>query len=141
MFKTISLFSGIGGLDFGFEEAGFETRVALEFDKFCCNAMRLNRPHWGVMEGDVNHVSSSDILKTAGLKKGEADVLIGGPPCQPFSKSGYWARGDSLRLDDPRANTLTAYLRILRDTKPKVFLLENVMKSILMWLETVIPSS
>ncbi len=126
MFKTISLFSGIGGLDFGFEEAGFETRVALEFDKFCCNAMRLNRPHWGVIEGDVNHVSSADILKTAGLKKGEADVLIGGPPCQPFSKSGYWARGDSLRLDDPRANTLTAYLRILRDTKPKVFLLENV---------------
>ncbi len=57
---------------------------------------------------------------------GQADVLIGGPPCQPFSKSGYWARGDAQRLDDPRADTLTAYLRILRDAQPKAFLLENV---------------
>ena len=60
------------------------------------------------------------------LKVGEADVLVGGPPCQPFSKSSYWVAGDALRLDDPRADTLTAYLRVLRDTKPKTFLLENV---------------
>jgi DNA (cytosine-5)-methyltransferase 1 len=53
-------------------------------------------------------------------------VLIGGPPCQPFSKSGYWARGDAMRLDDPRSDTLTAYLRVLRDIQPKTFLLENV---------------
>jgi len=52
--------------------------------------------------------------------------VIGGPPCQPFSKSGYWARGDALRLDDPRANTLSAYLRVLEQAKPKAFLLENV---------------
>jgi DNA (cytosine-5)-methyltransferase 1 len=57
---------------------------------------------------------------------GEADALIGGPPCQPFSKSGYWASGDTLRLDDPRAGTLGAFLRVLRDTQPKTFLLENV---------------
>ena len=53
-------------------------------------------------------------------------MLIGGPPCQPFSKAGYWASGDSLRLDDPRAGTLAAYLRVLRDTLPSAFLLENV---------------
>ncbi len=53
-------------------------------------------------------------------------MLIGGPPCQPFSKSGYWAGGDADRLDDPRSNTLSAYLRILEETKPRVFLLENV---------------
>ena len=57
---------------------------------------------------------------------GEADVLIGGPPCQPFSKSSYWVSGDARRLDDPRADTLTAYLRVLRDTQPRMFLLENV---------------
>ena len=125
MFKTISLFSGIGGLDFGFEEAGFETRVALEFDRYCCRTMRLNR-NWSVIEGDINVVSSEDILQSAGLGAGEADMLIGGPPCQPFSKSGYWARGDALRLDDPRADTLTGYLRVLRDTQPRAFLLENV---------------
>ncbi len=53
-------------------------------------------------------------------------MLIGGPPCQPFSKSSYWVRGDALRLDDPRADTLTGYLRILRDARPRAFLLENV---------------
>jgi len=125
MLNTISLFSGIGGLDFGFEAAGFKTRVALEFNKYACQTLRNNR-NWPVIEADINAVSSDDILKLAKLKPGEADVLIGGPPCQPFSKAGYWSRGDSLRLDDPRADTLVAYLRVLRDTRPRAFLLENV---------------
>jgi DNA (cytosine-5)-methyltransferase 1 len=51
-------------------------------------------------------------------------MLIGGPPCQP--KSSYWVNGDALRLDDPRADTLTGYLRMLRDARPRAFLLENV---------------
>jgi DNA (cytosine-5)-methyltransferase 1 len=126
MLKTISLFSGIGGLDFGFEAAGYQTRVALEFDRFCCKTMRLNRPSWSVIEDDINHVTSRSVLDMAGLKSGEADMLIGGPPCQPFSKSSYWVRGDALRLDDPRADTLAGYLRVLRDARPKAFLLENV---------------
>ncbi|AXE65631.1 DNA (cytosine-5-)-methyltransferase [Hyphomonas sp. CACIAM 19H1] len=125
MLKAISLFSGIGGLDFGFEAAGFETRVALELDATACATMRLNRD-WAILEGDINSISSEDILSAAKLEPGEADVLIGGPPCQPFSKSSYWVNGDSLRLDDPRADTLTGYLRVLRDTRPKTFVLENV---------------
>lgn len=125
MFNTISLFSGIGGLDFGFEAAGFETRVALEIDKHACRTIRLNRP-WEVIEDDINKVSSKSLLTRAELRPGEADMLIGGPPCQPFSKSSYWVRGDALRLDDPRADTLTGYLRILRDARPRAFLLENV---------------
>lgn len=124
--RVISLFTGIGGLDFGFEAAGLETRVALELDRHCCRALNLNRPKWAVIEGDVNAVPTADILSRAGLKNGEADVLVGGPPCQPFSKSAYWARGDTLRLDDPRASTLRGYLRVLRDTRPRAFLLENV---------------
>ncbi len=125
LLKAISLFTGIGGLDFGFEAAGFDTRVAVEMDSYSCRTIRANR-EWGVIEADVNDVSSKDILKKGGLKKREADVLIGGPPCQPFSKSGYWSRGYTLRLDDPRADTLTGYLRVVRDTLPKTFLLENV---------------
>jgi DNA (cytosine-5)-methyltransferase 1 len=125
MLKAISLFTGVGGLDFGFEAAGFETAVAMEMDAVCCKTLRLNRT-WPVIERDIHAVTSKELLRTAKLKKGQADVLIGGPPCQPFSKSGYWARGDALRLDDPRADTLTAYLRVLRDTQPKAFLLENV---------------
>src|SRR5437879_547315 len=93
-FKTISLFSGIGGLDFGFEAAGFETRVALELDRFSCRTIRLNRP-WRVIEDNINTVSTPAILEQAGIEIGEADMLIGGPPCQPFSKSSYWVRGDS----------------------------------------------
>lgn len=126
MLKTISLYSGIGGLDFGFEEAGFDTRVAVEMDKFSCRTMRLNRPSWNVIEGDIHNVPSDAILSAGSLAIGEADVLIGGPPCQPFSKSSYWVRGDTLRLDDPRSNTLAAYLRVLRDTRPRAFLIENV---------------
>jgi DNA (cytosine-5)-methyltransferase 1 len=126
MLNTISLFSGIGGLDFGFEEAGFETRVALEFDRYACATMRLNRSSWEIIEDDINYVTSEALLRRAGLKRGEADMLIGGPPCQPFSKSSYWVRGDALRLDDPRADTLTGYLRLLRDARPRAFLLENV---------------
>jgi DNA (cytosine-5)-methyltransferase 1 len=123
--QTISVFTGIGGLDYGFEAAGFETSVALELDRACCRAIRTNRS-WPVIEDDIHRVSSTEILKTGKLAKGEADVLIGGPPCQPFSKSGYWASGDARRLDDKRSDTLTAYLRVLEDTLPKSFLLENV---------------
>lgn len=124
--KAISLYTGVGGLDFGFEAAGFETRVACELDKAACRTLRLNRPAWPVLEGDIHDFSSEQILAAAKLRPGEADVLIGGPPCQPFSKSSYWFNGDTRRLDDPRATTLDAYLRVLRDTQPKAFLLENV---------------
>lgn len=123
--SVLSLFSGVGGLDYGFEAAGFETRVALEWDSYCCESMQASRA-WPVIHGDVMETSTKQILKTAGLRVGEADVLIGGPPCQPFSKSGWWKSGDSLRLDDPRANTLSAYLRVLDEARPKTFLLENV---------------
>jgi DNA (cytosine-5)-methyltransferase 1 len=112
-------------LDFGFEAAGFETAAAVEIDPVSCRTLRLNRK-WPVIERDIHQVSSKELLHAANLKEGQADVLIGGPPCQPFSKSGYWARGDALRLDDARADTLTAYLRILRDIQPRSFLIENV---------------
>jgi len=123
---AISLYTGVGGLDFGFEAADFRTVAAVEFDAIASRTVRLNRPRWNLIEGDIHNITSKEILKIAGLRPGEPDVLIGGPPCQPFSKSSYWVNGDALRLDDPRADTLTAYLRVLRDTRPKTFLLENV---------------
>ena len=118
-----SLYTGIGGLDFDFEAAGFHTAVAVELDPAACRTIRQNRLGWNVIERDIHDVSSAEILDTAGLQVGKTDVLIGGPPCQPFSKSSYWVNGDAVRLDDPRADTLTAYLRVLRDTRPKAFLL------------------
>lgn len=123
--KTISLFTGAGGLDLGFEAAGFDTAAAVEMDLEAVKTLRRNRD-WTVLANDVHKVTSEELLEAANLAEGEADVLIGGPPCQPFSKSGYWASGDTLRLDDPRAGTLAAYLRVVRDTLPHSFLLENV---------------
>ncbi len=123
--NIISLFTGAGGLDLGFEAAGFHTRLAVEMDGDAVQTLQANRP-WPVIANDIHRVTSEDILATANLQEGEADVLVGGPPCQPFSKAGYWSAGDSLRLEDPRASTLTAYCRVLRDTLPKAFLLENV---------------
>jgi DNA (cytosine-5)-methyltransferase 1 len=125
MLKAISLYTGVGGLDFGFEAAGFKTAVAVELDSVACRTIRLNRK-WAVLEGDIHSFSSAEILKAGRLSPGEAAVLIGGPPCQPFSKSSYWVNGDAKRLDDPRSSTLAAYLRVLRDARPKAFLLENV---------------
>jgi len=123
--KVLSLYTGAGGLDLGFEAAGFETAAAVEIDPEAVATLRHNRD-WPVLDRDVHTISSRELLETAGLAEGEADALIGGPPCQPFSKSGYWASGDTLRLGDPRAGTLGAYLRVLRDALPKTFLLENV---------------
>lgn len=125
-FRTISLYTGVGGLDFGFEAAGFQTAVAVELDPVACRTIRRNRPAWKVIERDIHDVSSQEILDAVNLQPGEADVLIGGPPCQPFSKSSYWVNGDAARLDDPRGDTLTAFLRVLHDSRPKAFLLENV---------------
>ncbi|WP_426734952.1 DNA cytosine methyltransferase [Myxococcus faecalis] len=124
--KVISLFSGAGGMDYGFEAAGFKTTVAVEFEHDCCNTLRQNGAAGTVIERSIYDVPSEEVLEAGGLKRGEAELLIGGPPCQPFSKSGYWSRGDSLRLDDPRADTLAAYMRVVEQTLPRVFVLENV---------------
>lgn len=124
--KVVSLFSGAGGLDYGLEAAGFDTAVAVEMDRDCCNTLRASRPGWRVIESNVFDVSRDDLLGAVKLRRGESALVVGGPPCQPFSKAGYWSRGDSLRLDDPRANTLAAYMRVVEDILPHAFLLENV---------------
>jgi DNA (cytosine-5)-methyltransferase 1 len=123
--RVISLYSGAGGMDYGFEAAGFETVVALEIDHDCCETLRRNRG-WPVIERSIFDLPARELLETASLRPGDADLLIGGPPCQPFSKSGYWATGDSRRLGDPRANTLTAYMRMVEACLPRAFVLENV---------------
>jgi DNA (cytosine-5)-methyltransferase 1 len=126
MLKTISLYTGAGGLDLGLEAAGFETTVAVEFNKWACETLNHNRPQWNTLHRDIHDVSSSEIIEVGGFSNNEPSLLIGGPPCQPFSKAAYWSKGDTKRLSDPRADTLSAYLRVLKDLKPKAFLMENV---------------
>jgi DNA (cytosine-5)-methyltransferase 1 len=125
LLKGISLYTGAGGLDLGLEAAGFSTCAAVELDADCARTLRANRD-WPLLDRSIHEVSSSELLRAARLERGEVDLLFGGPPCQPFSKAGYWASGDSRRLDDPRADTVAAFLRVLRDTLPRAFLIENV---------------
>ncbi len=95
-------------------------------DKSCCKTLSHNRPEWALINDKIENIESKFIKQSSGLKIREASLLIGGPPCQPFSKSGYWVNGDAKRLDDPRANTLHEYLRVLEDFLPEAFILENV---------------
>jgi DNA (cytosine-5)-methyltransferase 1 len=125
--KVLSLFTGAGGLDIGLEEAGFKVALCVEIDKAARFTIEHNRRRWRIATPfDINLLAPESALKQAKLQQGELDLLAGGPPCQPFSKSGYWAKGDSGRLNDPRAVTLSCYLSILEKALPEVVLLENV---------------
>jgi len=125
--KVISLFSGAGGLDIGFEQAGFEIVVAVEADPACCNTLRKNRPSLTVFEGDVSEITGAEILKAAGLKRSEAALVIGGPPCQSFSLAGK-----RMGLDDKRGSMILEFSRLVHEILPKAFLMENV-KGMLNW--------
>src|SRR4030095_8548234 len=125
--SILSLFTGAGGLDVGLETAGFENRLCVEVDPHARATLTRNRPSWQLATpGDIHLHSAAELIGQAGLRARQLDLLAGGPPCQPFSKSGYWSAGDSKRLKDPRAKTLEAYLDVLESALPRAFLLENV---------------
>ncbi|WP_417596208.1 DNA cytosine methyltransferase [Oceanospirillum sp.] len=125
--KMISLFSGAGGLDLGLAAAGFINKLCVEIDPTAQQTLALNHPKWKIaLPGDIHALTPKELLRQSGLKPMELTLLAGGPPCQPFSKSGYWATGDTSRLTDPRAKTLKAYLDIVCEALPEVVLLENV---------------
>ena len=119
--KVISLFSGAGGLDIGFRKAGFEIAVAVEADSSCCETLRKNCPKLKVMEGNIEDITSEQILQAAKLEPLETALVIGGPPCQPFSLAG-----NRMGLDDPRGHLLKEFVRVVRETLPVGFVLENV---------------
>lgn len=127
--RVISLFTGAGGLDIGLEAAGFQNRLCVEVDPDARTTLASNRPGWVLADpGDVHHHARhpNELLEAARVQRGEIELLAGGPPCQPFSKSGYWSRGKSLRLEDPRSRTLHSYLRVVEAALPQALMLENV---------------
>lgn len=115
--KTLSLFSGAGGLDIGFHNAGFDIKQCVEIDKRFCETLKYNKKYFNNSE-----ILNEDIskLELSNLKKGYK-VIIGGPPCQSFSQSGF-RRG----LQDPRGLLFQQFVNILKYTKSDVFLFENV---------------
>lgn len=128
---AISLFSGAGGLDLGCEAAGFETRAVVEMDKTARETILSNRPEFfprlrdeAVLD-NILETDPQDLLERSGLEQGEVSLLHGGPPCTPFSKSGYWLAYKRAG-EDPRASLLDEYVRMLRGVRPKAFVMENV---------------
>jgi DNA (cytosine-5)-methyltransferase 1 len=117
----ISLFSGGLGLDLGLERVGFRVRVAVENNKFAAETIRRNRPDIVLIEKDVRDVTTNEILDAAGLKPGEAAVVTGGPSCATFSTVGQ--RGS---LADPRGGLFREFVRVVREAKPRFFIMENV---------------
>ena len=112
--KIISLFSGCGGLDLGFERAGFEISIANEYDPTIWETYKINHPSTKLIEGDIRNIQESDFPD-------DIDGIIGGPPCQSWSEAG------SLRgINDSRGKLFYDYIRILKSKQPKFFLAENV---------------
>lgn len=111
--KLVSLFTGAGGLDLGFEKAGFEVIWANEFDKSIWETFQTNFSHTKLDKRSITDVKSDEVP--------EADGFIGGPPCQSWSEAGA-GRG----INDKRGQLFHDYIRLLKDKKPKFFLAENV---------------
>lgn len=124
--SVISLFSGAGCFDYGFEAAGFRTAFTTDIDTDACTTISISRPKWINWNCDISTISGRQILSATGIKKYDTDVLIGGPPCQPFSKSVYGSLGRDNSKSDPRSKLFLHYLRILEQICPKVFVIENV---------------
>jgi DNA (cytosine-5)-methyltransferase 1 len=142
---AISLFSGAGGLDLGAERAGYAIRASVEWDRDAAATLRKNFPTAEILQEDIRTLTASAILDAGRLRPGEAELLVGGPPCTPFSKSGNWLEYKRKGLD-PNASLLDHYLRVLSETRPRTFCLENVFglaykNHNVAWLESLVASS
>ena len=118
---VVSLFTGGMGLDLGFEEHGFEVRVALDNDRAVEATIRANDRSFPVLTRNVSEVTTADLLKSAGLQICEATVVTGAPPCEPFSTAG--ARNG---FRDHRADAVHSFIEIVRDVRPEYFAFEEV---------------
>ena len=137
--SAISLFSGAGGLDLGVEQAGFRTAVAVEWDEDAADTMEKNASEYfrdlrEVLRADLYPMASGtgqglntvDILRAGGFDaQNRPELLVGGPPCTAFSKSGFWLEWKRQGAD-PAASLLQAYTKVLSEARPRWFILENV---------------
>ncbi len=126
--QGLSFFSGGGGLDIGAQMAGIKVLTSLDFDKDSIETLRSNKffAHSQHRLDDIRNVKSGDFSQVLKDNNPEKLVLLGGPPCQPFSKAGYWKTlSQRLGPDDPR-NMIGSYLHLIDEIRPDGFILENV---------------
>lgn len=117
--SVISLFSGAMGLDIGLEQAGLDVVIGQDFDASCVATMRANGHN--VLGGDIRSIDPADLLDMVGMAPGEAFLLCGGPPCQPFSTAGK-----RLGINDPRGSLFMDFIRMIDYIRPRFFIMENV---------------
>ncbi|MDP2925908.1 MAG: DNA cytosine methyltransferase [Nanoarchaeota archaeon] len=116
--KVIDLFCGCGGLSEGFEDAGFNIVCGNDVDKNMVESFKLNHPNAKAILGDITKIPSEELLNNN--KKEDITLIIGGPPCQGFSSVG------DRKEEDPRNKLFYEFVRVVKDIKPKIFVLENV---------------
>lgn len=120
-YKVVDLFAGVGGLSYGFaHDPAFEIIAANEILKPMAEAYSQNHPNVKVYNKDIKEFSIEDLTMDLGVKKGDVDVVVGGPPCQAYSTVG------KRLIDDPRGKLFQEYYRILSELRPKLFVFENV---------------
>ncbi len=121
--KVFDIFSGCGGMSWGLHKTGFEVIGALDNWKIALDTFKVNHPDSKIFCGDIRDFDIKDIRKQLGLKKGELDCLVGGPPCQGFSKNVPSA---FRFLEDPRNQLFNDYLNFVEEFYPRTVVMENV---------------
>lgn len=127
---AIDLFAGAGGISLGVEQAGYMTVYAIDNDQYATATLNLNRDMYfpqllPAVPVDITIVDPHDVMREIGIKPGDLDLLVGGPPCVAFSKSGFHLEYKRAGRD-PRASLLDDYLRFLDALRPKAYMMENV---------------
>jgi DNA (cytosine-5)-methyltransferase 1 len=120
-FTAIDLFSGAGGLSEGFRQAGFQILAANDADNDAATTYRAAHPETCFLDGPIESITGKGFLSAAGIRRGELDVLAGGPPCQAFSVYNH-QRG----FHDERSGLFREYLKIVEALMPKFVVMENV---------------
>ncbi len=126
---AISLFSGAGGLDVASFLAGVPVLSSTDFDDDCIETLKLNDLFGDteIIKGDLHQIDSDVFGKIVREKHPDKFIIIGGAPCQPFSKAGYWVGNNTRKgINDPRATLVDEYLRVVTDLHPDGFVFENV---------------
>ncbi|WP_417761685.1 DNA cytosine methyltransferase [Shewanella sp.] len=119
--SSIDLFAGGGGLSEGMKQAGFNIVSAVENNHYAAQTFKANHENAVIFENDIRFVSGKEILKRAGIKKGELDLLAGCPPCQGFSSLTR-----KYKRDDSRNSLIGEVARLVEETMPKAIMIENV---------------
>lgn len=124
--KVLSIFSGGGGIDCGFKDAGFDICLSTDVWRTACDTLEKNRVGRLVRCADIREIDYAGELATLGLQLRDIDVLAGGPPCPAYSKSRFYRTDKKRALEDENSFTLYEYFRALEEIRPRVFFFENV---------------